>query len=40
MLVSYAIASVILSNKSMLINFIDLIAHLTWWNLLSKGLIL
>ncbi|GAB4031805.1 medium chain dehydrogenase/reductase family protein [Spirosoma jeollabukense] len=36
-LVSYAIASVMLSNKSMLVNFIDLIAELTWWNLLPNG---
>ncbi|GAB3768625.1 zinc-binding dehydrogenase [Spirosoma horti] len=36
-LVSYAIASAMLGKKSMLLNFIDLIAHLTWWNLLPNG---
>ncbi|WP_425290952.1 medium chain dehydrogenase/reductase family protein [Spirosoma linguale] len=36
-LVSYAIASAMLSQRSMLLNFIDLIAHLTWWNLLPNG---
>ncbi|WP_460667197.1 zinc-binding dehydrogenase, partial [Larkinella knui] len=36
-LVSYAIASAMLSTKSMLVNFIDLIAHLTWWNLMPNG---
>lgn len=36
-LVSYAIASAMLTKKSMLVNFIDLIARLTWWNLLPNG---
>jgi len=36
-LVSYAIASAMLSQKSMLVNFINLIARLTWWNLLPNG---
>lgn len=36
-LVSYAMASAMLSSKSMLLNFISLIAQLTWWNLLPNG---
>ncbi len=36
-LVSYAIASAMLTKKSMLLNFISLIARLTWWNLLPNG---
>ncbi|MCC5612629.1 medium chain dehydrogenase/reductase family protein [Nostoc sp. CHAB 5834] len=36
-LVSYAMASVMLSKKSMLLNFINLIARLMWWNLLPNG---
>lgn len=36
-LVSYAIASAMLTTKSMLVNFVNLIAQLTWWNLLPNG---
>ena len=36
-LVSYAIASAMLTKKSMLLNFVNLIARLTWWNLLPNG---